>query len=281
MPELPEVETARRGLVRFVAGATVSDVVVIDERVLRGQPRGVLEARLLGARIGEAGRRGKHLRVPVEGVDGAAWVLCIHFMMRGGLRLLKASDPAGRYDRVSLALGDGRVLRYEDAWGWGEFRVMSPGELESERSLDGMGPEPLSESWSAASLREALRGRSVAVKSALLDQSVVAGIGNIYADESLHRAGIDPREPAGSLDVERVGGLVAAIREVLAEAVAAGGSEGDYTDLSGNRGRYRPRVYDRSGSPCEVCSTTLVRTKLGGRGTTYCPRCQANPGGGK
>ncbi|MFM7320252.1 MAG: zinc finger domain-containing protein, partial [Armatimonadota bacterium] len=105
--------------------------------------------------------------------------------------------------------------------------------------------------------------------------------GNIYADESLHRAGIDPRSPASSLDDRRIGQLVAAVREVLAEAVEAGGSEGDYTDLFGNQGRYRPRIYDKAGGPCGTCGAVLVRTKLGGRGTTYCPRCQAGPGDGK
>ena len=281
MPELPEVETARRGWSALVAGAVVSNVAVHDARVLKGQPPGELVGRLAGSRLGLADRRGKLLLVSVVDAAGCDWTLCIHFMMRGGLRLREALDPPGRYDRVSLALSDGRSLHYEDAWGWGGFRVIAPGDALRAPALVAMGPEPLDASWNATVLGKALRGRGGAVKSVLLDQSVVAGVGNIYADESLHRAGIDPRESASSLGDDRVGRLASAIRDVLAEAVAAGGSVGDYTDLSGNPGRYVPRVYDRAGSPCGTCSTVLMRTKVGGRGTTYCPRCQAGPGDGK
>ncbi|MFM7322218.1 MAG: Fpg/Nei family DNA glycosylase, partial [Armatimonadota bacterium] len=179
MPELPEVETARRGLCAHVAGAVVRDVVVHDARVLRGCSERALTDRLEGSRLGAAGRRGKHLLIPIDGADGSAWVLCIHFMMRGGLRLREASEPPGRYDRVSLALSDGRALRYEDAWGWGGFRAISPEEVEREPALSSMGPEPLGGSWNAALLGKALRGRSAAVKTVLLDQTVVAGVGNI------------------------------------------------------------------------------------------------------
>jgi len=279
MPELPEVETVRRGLAQAVCGATVVGVDVYGPRVLRGQSIAEFGLRMTGAVLGLASRRGKYILVPIESsVVGADW-LCLHFNMRGVLRWADAGDSPERYDRVSLNLADGRALRFHDVWGWGEVRALSAAERDLFPSLSAMGPEPLGDSWCRGDLGERLRGRTVAIKSALLDQSVVAGVGNIYADESLHRAGIDPRQPAGSLSEPALTRLVSAVREVLSEAIASGGSTGDYLDLDGNPGRYVPRIYGRSGETCGVCETVLERIRLGGRGTTFCPRCQPLDGG--
>jgi formamidopyrimidine-DNA glycosylase len=279
MPELPEVETVRRGLSQQGCDAVVVGVGVFGERVLRGQAVEEFVSRMTGARLGSATRRGKFILVPLSSsVPGADW-LCLHFNMRGLLRWASAGDPPERYDRVSLDLADGRSLRFHDVWGWGEVRALSVAERESVPSLSAMGPEPLGESWVWEDLRDRFRGRGTAVKTVLLDQSVVAGVGNIYADESLHRAGIDPRLPAGSLSEPAVIRLVSAVREVLSEAVASGGSAGEYMDLDGNPGRYLPRVYGRAGEPCQCCGAVLERVRLGGRGTTWCPRCQPPAGG--
>jgi len=276
MPELAEVETVRRGLVSSASGALVVDAVVYDDRVLRGQSPVEFRSRMAGVVLGDAGRRGKFLLVPLSGGGmGSGW-LCLHFNMRGLLRWCGAGDAAERYDRVSLNLSDGRSLRFHDVWGWGEVRALTGSERDSVPALAAMGPEPLGDGFDVSVLLSRFRGRRSAVKVVLLDQSVVAGVGNIYADEALHRAGIDPRRLASSLPEPAVVRLVAAIREVLSEAVASGGSIWDYMDLDGNPGRYVPRVYGRAGEPCGSCGTILERFRLGGRGTTWCPRCQAD-----
>lgn len=275
MPELPEVETVRRGLEREAVGREVVGIGVSDPRILKGQPEDRFARRVRGRRITAARRRGKYLLLPLEASGAEPVTLCVHFKMRGSLRLCGAQTPVERYHGISLTLDDGRELRYHDPWAWGEVRALSDPELSGMASLAGMGAEPLEPRWDEGALREALSGRRTAVKAALLDQTVVAGVGNIYADEALFRAGIDPRRPGGTLDAEQVRRLVLSVKAVLGEAVELGGSRGDYADLYGRPGRYEPRVYDRGGAPCPVCGGALERVRLGGRGTTFCPGCQA------
>ncbi|MDX1933946.1 MAG: bifunctional DNA-formamidopyrimidine glycosylase/DNA-(apurinic or apyrimidinic site) lyase [Capsulimonadales bacterium] len=299
MPELPEVETLRRGLEIEVTGRRILGTVVANAKVLKEQTEAAFRERIVGRWIQQIDRRGKYLLLLLGDADPRANLsengktsvrddrqhhdlplasplfLCIHLKMRGQLLLLPAETGLAPYHCVRIRLDDGRDLRFHDMWTWGEIRALTAEELAGVAGLAGMGPEPLSKDWSGAELRRRLAKRSGAVKSVLLDQRTVAGVGNIYADESLHRAGIHPERPARSLTETETERLAEAIRTVLTEAVNGGGTLSDeYTDLAGKPGRYSPRVYDRGGQPCGVCGTKLTRIRLGGRGTVYCSRCQ-------
>jgi formamidopyrimidine-DNA glycosylase len=197
--------------------------------------------------------------------------------MRGQLLVVAQDAPDEKYLAAAFQTEDGRELRFHDMWTWGEMRLMTADELAAHASLAEMGPEPLSLGWTPAMFREALQKRPrTAIKAALLDQAVVAGVGNIYADESLFRSGIRSLRPAGSLDDDDVSRLHREIRAVLTEATEGGGTTSDnYVDAEGAVGRYTPRVYDRGGRPCVQCGTTLERIRVTGRGTVYCPNCQS------
>jgi formamidopyrimidine-DNA glycosylase (fpg) len=302
LPELPEVETLRRGLERRVLWQRIGDVSVENDRVLKSQSPVEFRDRVVGTRITEVRRRGKYLLIRLEAAAAvppsstpavaapSSFILCVHLKMRGQLLLESASQSPGRYHCVSLQLDSGgsqggeeeeqaavMALRYYDMWAWGEMRALTEAEVAAKvPALADMGPEPLEAGWDGASLASRLMGRRTAIKSALLDQRVVAGVGNIYADESLFRAGIHPERRAQTLSREETDRLASAVRAVLTEAVSGGGTESeDYTDLAGSAGRYVPRVYDRGGSPCPACGETLIRIRLGGRGTVFCGSCQS------
>jgi formamidopyrimidine-DNA glycosylase len=283
VPELPEVETLRRGLEKAVRGRRITGATVANTKVLKEQPEAEFRERVVGASVIAVNRRGKYLLLPLNSSgDGGEknpfpLTLCVHLKMRGQLLMEPVAQTPSPYHCVSLGLdGDkGEEVRFYDMWTWGEMRALTDEELAGVAGLAGMGAEPLDPTWDVAALSKKLTGRRGPIKPLLLDQSVVAGVGNIYADESLYRAGIDPRRAAGSLTRAETERLVREIRAVLTEAVEGGGTTSDeYVDLSGFMGRYTPRVYDRGGAPCVGCGTTLTRIKLGGRGTVFCPTCQ-------
>ena len=230
-------------------------------------------AALQNRRVESIGRRGKHL---IFGLD-CGYYLLLHLRMRGQLLIVPADLEEGKYLAAALGMDDGSELRFHDMWTWGELRLMTEAELAAHPSLTAMGLEPFSEEWTPQALQQSLSRRSrTSVKSALLDQTVVAGVGNIYADESLFRAGLGPLRPAGSLTEAEAARLHRAIRAVLAEATGDGGTTSDnYVDAEGQVGQYTPRVYDRGGRPCVQCGTPLTRIKVVGRGTVYCPSCQS------
>jgi len=274
MPELPEVETLRRGLARHLTGRTVGETRVPVPKMLKGTvtDAAVFGEKLRGARIESVGRRGKHLIIVLD----SGYYLLLHLNMRGQLLVLPADAPVGKYLAAAFALDDGSELRFHDMWTWGELRLATADELAAHPALAGMGPEPLEEAWSPVHLRDGLAKRPrTAIKAVLLDQAVIAGVGNIYADESLFRAAVQPLRPAGSLNEAETERLHRAIREVLGEATAGGGTTSDnYVDAEGRVGRYVPRVYDRGGQPCVSCGAALTRLRVGGRGTVYCACCQ-------
>ncbi len=274
MPELPEVETLRRGLARHLTGRTVGVTRVPVPKMLKGTvtDAAVFGESLRGVRIDSVGRRGKHLIIALD----SGYYLLLHLNMRGQLLVLPGDAPDGRYLSAAFALDDGRELRFHDMWTWGEMRLATADELAAHPALSRMGPEPLEEAWVPAHLRDGLAKRPrTAIKAVLLDQTVVAGVGNIYADESLFRAGVQPLRPAGSLSEAEIGRLHRAIRQVLGEATAGGGTTSDnYVDAEGQIGRYVPRVYDRGGLPCVSCGAALTRVRVVGRGTVYCAACQ-------
>ena len=273
MPELPEVETLRRGLEQHLLGRTLGQTRVLVPKMLKGTitDPDVFSQSLQETRVESVGRRGKHLIITLD----SGYYLLFHMNMRGQLRFTEADAPVEKYLAAAFCLDNGIELRFHDIWRWGEMRLVSPDELAAHPSLVGMGPEPLS-GWTAEHLAAGLAKRpKTAIKAALLDQSVVAGVGNIYADESLFRAGIQPLRPAGSLTAEEAARLTKEIIAVLSEAVQRGGTTSDnYVNTEGQIGQYTPRVYDRGGKPCLTCGTELTRIRVTGRGTVYCGSCQ-------
>lgn len=285
MPELPEVETVRRGLERAVVGARITGVLVANPQVLHGQPPDELRERAAGRIIDSVKRRGKYLLLPLLPflAPDTPLSICIHLKMRGHLAVEPADSEPGKYLCVTLNLakpdGTGAVLRFYDMWRWGELRVLTGAEVaERVPALAAMGPEPLDEGWGSAQLSAALAGRRMAVKPVLLDQSVVAGVGNIYADEALFRAGIHPTRIAATLGEDERERLAEAIRSILGAAVEGGGTTSEsFGDVDGAAGRFTPRVYDRGGAPCFACGTTLTRIRLAGRSSVFCGVCQNAP----
>lgn len=270
MPELPEVETTRRGVAPHVIGRIIARVHVYDGR-LRWPVPDSLAAKVRGRRIEGIDRRSKYLLFRVgEGT------LLVHLGMTGSLRFF-ASAPARRtHDHVDLVLDDGSRLRYHDPRRFGAI-LWLPQDASQHPLLASLGPEPFDPAFSADYLYERTRGRRAAIKVTLMDNHIVVGVGNIYASESLFRAGIRPSTPAGRLSKPRLARLVNAAREVLGEAIASGGSTlRDYVGAEGESGGFQLQhlVYGRQGLPCRVCGAPIRATRLGQRSSYHCPRCQ-------
>jgi formamidopyrimidine-DNA glycosylase len=277
MPELPEVETVRRGLQRHVAGRRIERVEVGRERSVRRTSREAVIAGLTGARVDAAERRGKYLVLPLD--TGEATM--IHLRMSGQVLLAAGGARRTPHTHVVLHLDDGNEVWFVDPRTFGEVVVYDPTRVEVELpELARLGIDPIADEFDVAALRTAFGTTSRALKPLLLDQHVVAGIGNIYADEILHRAGLRPDRPASSIDRRRLIVLHRAIVEVLTDAIDAGGStlgDAQYVDLMGEGGSYQDdhRVYGRGGERCITCGRGWVRrTVTGGRGTHWCPVCQ-------
>jgi len=275
MPELPEVETVRRGLQPVLEGRMLTDIVQ-RRPDLRFPLPDRLPERLRGRRVATVGRRGKFLLVEMD--DGQ--VLILHLGMSGRLTVHRGeTEPAGRHDHLEFITEDGVSVRFNDARRFGIVDFAPPGSPESHPLLAGLGPEPLGNGFSAAVLIAALHGRRTPIKAALMDQKTVAGLGNIYVCEALHDAGISPRRSAHTVTGRRAELLVVAIREVLAAAIAAGGSSlRDYVQVSGELGYFQHswQAYDREGQPCRRsgCAGTIRRIQQSGRSTFFCPAHQ-------
>lgn len=282
MPELPEVETIRRGLQPVMEGRRISRAEV-RRPDLRWPLPPRMGARLAGRRVLRIGRRSKYLLLELEGDD----TLIVHLGMSG--RILVSGDPLGQFahdhpprdahDHVVLDMETGARITYNDARRFGAMDLVATAEAERHRLLAALGPEPLGNAFSPAYLAGRLKGRRMPVKAALLDQRIVAGLGNIYVCEALHRAGISPRRRAGAVAAARIERLVPVIREVLDEAIAAGGSSlRDYRQADGELGYFQHSfsVYGREGQHCRNpgCGGTIRRIVQSGRSTFYCPRCQ-------
>lgn len=273
MPELPEVETIRRDLAPLVEGRRITGVWV-DEGTLPlltgpGVSAEAIGAALCGRRIVSLGRRGKYLLFELDD----ARTLVAHLRMTGRLVWRCSSAPAEAFERARIALDNGHDLRWCDVRKFGTWRIVD--DLEEFKGK--LGPEPASEAFTLRDFREGLAGRSAAVKSVLLDQRVVAGMGNIYADEALYEARIRPDTPAGELSAPAVKRLYAAVRSVLERGIAhRGASFRDYVDGQGNAGQQHMyvKVFRRTGKPCYACGTPIQRIIVGQRSTHFCPRCQ-------
>lgn len=275
MPEMPEVETLRRSLEPHLIGRTITGARVLVPKMLRGTEGcvDVFLQRIANRRFESLGRRGKHLIFTLD----SGYHLLFHLKMRGQMLVVNVAEPDAKYLAAAFALDNSRELRFHDMWTWGEVGLLTEKELAAHAALSAMGPEPLADDWTPGILTQSLARRArTSIKAALLDQTVVAGVGNIYADESLFRAGIQPTRLAGSLDAAEAARLWGEVRAVLTEAIGGGGTTSDnYVDANGQIGRYMPRVYDRGGQPCVQCRSSLIRLRVAGRGTVYCPSCQS------
>jgi formamidopyrimidine-DNA glycosylase len=269
MPELPEVETTRRGLLPHVVGRAIARVEVREPR-LRWSVAKQLPRALANARIGSLERRGKYLLFGTE-----AGTLLVHLGMSGSLRFLAAPAPAGTHDHIDVHFDDGGALRFNDPRRFGSFILTTaPG---SHPLLKNLGPEPLGGEFDAAYLWRTSRNRRIAIKQHVMNGRVVVGVGNIYASEALFRAGIHPRRIAGRISRARFEPLVSSIRDVLRDAIEEGGTTlRNFVGGDGKPGYFRGalRVYERDGLPCFRCGTKIERRVLGQRATYYCPRCQ-------
>lgn len=293
MPELPEVETIARTLRPLIQGRVITGARVLLPRSLHELSLPLKQ--LVGRRVADVTRRGKLALINLVPVGcpplpaGARWpvqsltepsdkpaVLTVHLRMTGRLFVYPPSEPLGTHTRVVLKLDDGNRLFFDDARTFGQMLLATPQILSCWSFWTKLGPEPLELSPAAFSAR--IRAKSGKIKAVLLDQTVLAGIGNIYADEACFRAGVDPRRAACSLSPVHCTALLAAIQQVLRESIAeCGSSIKDYRTARGDAGAFQNyfRVYGRAGQRCHSCGTALEQAKVAGRTTVFCPRCQS------
>jgi formamidopyrimidine-DNA glycosylase len=269
MPELPEVETSRRGIAPWLEGMRVKDVVV-RERRLRWPVPAEVDRLLPGEIIHSIRRRAKYLLF-----DTDAGILLLHLGMSGSVRIIDHSEPAAKHDHVDIVIEDGKALRFRDPRRFGSMLWTS--DAGNHPLLRDLGPEPLGDEFDGNYLWQAARGRRISIKQFIMNASVVVGVGNIYASESLFLAGIHPLRHANRVAMPRMQLLASSIRSVLQQAIKAGGTTlRDFYGGDGEPGYFRQQleVYAREGEPCRRCKTPIAAVVLGQRSTFYCKRCQ-------
>jgi formamidopyrimidine-DNA glycosylase len=274
MPELPEVETIRRQLAPHLEGRTIIRADILDPRWTRPAEPAPVQRALTAARVQRVARFGKYL---VWELDGERYLL-VHLRMTGALLLDPPVDPP--HTRVRLELDGGHRLVYDDPRRFGTGHLVSGAEARDAYLAARIGVEPMTMAFTAEHLRTLARGRKAPLKAFVLDQRRIAGVGNIYADEALFRAGIHPLRPAGRLTARQWERLCAAIEDALKAGIdARGASIDDFRHLDGARGSFQDRflVHRRAGEPCVVCSRPIRKIVVGGRGTYVCEGCQPRP----
>lgn len=270
MPELPEVETTLRGIAPHLMQRRIADVV-IRHPMLRWPVPGNLPKLLHNQVVRGLQRRAKYLLIAFD-----RGTLILHLGMSGSLRILPLGTPVGKHDHFDLVLDDGQLLRLRDPRRFGAV-LWHAGDVAQHPLLIGLGPEPLEQDFNGEYLHRATRSRSAAIKLAIMDSHLVVGVGNIYANEALFRAGIRPQTAANKLSLPRCRKLAQNIKEVLLEAVRQGGSTlRDFVHSDGSSGYFQQNyfVYGRTGESCRICGTTIKQLKQGQRSTFYCPICQ-------
>jgi formamidopyrimidine-DNA glycosylase len=270
VPELPEVETTRRGIAPALDGRTIVDVRVRERRLRWALPRG-FEAELRGARVLDVGRRAKYLLIRTD-----RGTLIVHLGMSGSLRVLPATTPPLTHDHVDLVLDSGQCVRFNDPRRFGSMHFVT-GDPAEHKLLRSLAPEPLSDEFHGGTLHARSRKRKVAVKLFLMDAKTVVGVGNIYASEALFRARVNPRRAAGRLTRDAHERIARAVKDVLGAAIEVGGTTlRDYVNADGMPGYFRQKlyVYERAGEPCRVCGTEIRHCVQGQRSTYWCPTCQ-------
>ncbi|MGV3488694.1 MAG: DNA-formamidopyrimidine glycosylase [Tuberibacillus sp.] len=273
MPELPEVETVKRTLKHLVIGKTIAGVDVFWAKIIK-QPDDVeqFKAMLIGETIRDIERRGKFLRFILD-----HFVMVSHLRMEGKYRLEDQETPKDKHTHVIFRFTDGTELRYRDVRKFGTMHLYEKGTEWDKPPLESLGLEPFDETFNASYLQSVLKKTERNVKAVLLDQTVVVGLGNIYVDEALFRAGVHPNTKAKKLKKTEIQRLTESIKETLSEAVEMGGSSvRTYLNSQGEMGMFQQKlfVYDRKGEPCKRCGTIIEKTRVAGRGTHFCPACQ-------
>lgn len=270
MPELPEVETTRRGIKPYTEGRSIQKIIVREHRLRWPVPDNLSE-QLSGQTIKSVQRRAKYLLIEME-----SGYLIIHLGMSGNLRVLQQPQTPKKHDHVDIVLDNGQCLRYHDPRRFGAI-LWSDQPVEDHKLLRDLGPEPLESEFTAQRLYQLSRGRTQAVKTFIMDSHVVVGVGNIYANEALFKAGIRPDRPCGKISKARYERLVPCIKETLAKAIKQGGTTlRDFVGGDGKPGYFKQElaVYGRAGQPCIHCSGLIKEIKLGNRSTCFCSKCQ-------
>ncbi|WP_076413194.1 bifunctional DNA-formamidopyrimidine glycosylase/DNA-(apurinic or apyrimidinic site) lyase [Shewanella sp. UCD-KL12] len=270
MPELPEVEVTRQGITPHLVEQQVTGLTVRNASLRWPVPD--IAQQIVGQEIRNVRRRAKYLLI-----DTDAGTTIVHLGMSGSLRIVPKSTPVEKHDHIDLELASGKVLRYNDprrfgAWLWCELPE------EAHPLLSKLGPEPLKGAFNPDYLLESLKGKKKAIKLCLMDNHIVVGVGNIYANEALFAAGIHPQAEAGKIDVERLTILVTEVKQILANAIKQGGTTlKDFTNADGKPGYFAQKlhVYGRGGETCTACGNLLSEIKLGQRATVFCGLCQA------
>ena len=273
MPELPEIETVKRTLSPLLPGRRIVAVRVIKPVVVAYPAPEEFASRLEGATVRELGRRGKYLLIHLDSGD----TLIAHLRMTGRFLFTPAEHELKPHTHAIFALDNGSELRFSDIRRFGRLWLIPAGEQDTVSGIHKLGPEPLGEACDAAYYRGKLAGRRICIKQGLLDQAVVAGLGNIYVDEALFMAGVSPLRLCGEITEAEWQALAAVIPQILQKAIENNGTTfRDYLDGEGNAGRNLPHLqaYGRAGQPCLNCGTTMERLVVTGRGTTFCPKCQ-------
>ena len=275
MPELPEVEVSRQGLLPFLPGQHIVNVIFRTPKLRFDFPSGLAE-RLVGLRVEAIERRGKYLLFDCESARGGGWLI-LHLGMSGSLRLVTADTPVQKHDHVDLVFAH-TTLRFRDPRRFGMLLWQDGTEIDQHPLMAILGVEPLSPVFDGDWLYAATRRRRTAIKPLLMDSHLVVGIGNIYASESLFLAGISPLRAANRISRQRYGILVPAIRSTLENSIASGGSSvRDYVHSDGGAGYFQLScaVYGRQGEPCPTCGNPVHSVRQTGRATFYCPHCQS------
>lgn len=267
MPELPEVETIKRDLEKIVLKKRIEKVELLDKKIIKGLKPDLFIKQVEKTTIEEIIRRGKYL---IFSLNNGKF-LVFHLKLTGQL----IYGPADKSSRIIFYFLDDKSLNFPDMRRFAELRLTD--DWKKERGIAEMGPEPFDKNFTMECFKEMLFGRKTKIKPLLMDQSFLAGVGNIYAQEALFRVGVSPLRPANNLKLDEIKWLYAAIKDVLSEAIRYRGSSVDaYVDVEGKKGgmEQRLKVYGRGGEPCSNCGTLLKEIKLSGRGTTFCPKCQ-------
>lgn len=270
MPELPEVETTRRGIEPHVTGEKIKEIIVKRHDLRQPVPEDI--TLLEGRRIKAVTRRSKYLLLETD----AESTILIHLGMSGSLRIIDPGDAWKKHDHVGVTLGNGKQLRFHDPRRFGLVLLLT-GDPMSHALLKDLGPEPLEKDFTVEVLKRACVKRSAAIKLVIMDAKVVVGVGNIYASEALFRAGIRPQTAANKVSGPKLGKLVAAIRDVLTDSIREGGTTlRDFLKSDGEPGYFKQRlfVYERKGEPCRLCGTPIQHAVMGQRSTYWCPVCQ-------
>lgn len=272
MPELPEVETVRRGLIKLVQGKTVKKVTVLYPKMIESDLTEFV-TQLTGKQILTVDRRGKYLLLRFSG----DLTVVSHLRMEGKYFVQPQTQPLEKHTHVVFDLDDGQQLRYNDSRKFGRMRLVKTGRENDLKSLQKLGPEPFAPEFTVEYFTQALHRRKKAIKTALLDQTIVTGLGNIYVDEVLWMTRIHPETPANHLTLPEITALRQNIIAELQQAITAGGTTiRSYTDAFRNMGEFQfaLNVYGNDGQPCPRCGTIIEKIKVGQRGTHFCPQCQ-------